>query len=117
MEKAKAIVVINESHDLMSEQEQILNKRFESFERLNVPATGWTLEQIEREVDALYDMWIEERDVIIVFASPIPAMIKSTLAVIDREFVLIFHNDNREKVELPNGKIIFKVAREGWQLV
>ena len=31
--------------------------------------------------------------------------------------VLVFHNDRREKKELPDGLIIQVVAREGWQLV
>jgi len=31
--------------------------------------------------------------------------------------VHIFHNDNREKKELPNGKIIHTVAQKGWVLV
>ena len=31
--------------------------------------------------------------------------------------VLVFHNDKRQKRELPNGKIISVVAETGWQLV
>jgi hypothetical protein len=29
----------------------------------------------------------------------------------------VFHNDRREKKELPNGKVIMTVAKEGWELV
>jgi len=105
----KAIVIINEQHKLLLEQEEILNKNYRNnWECLKVPADGWNLEEIKNKVKEL-------KGNIIIFASPIPAMIKfAMLAGIE---VRIFHNDNREKVELPNGKIISRVAQEGWQLV
>lgn len=65
----------------------------------------------------------------VVFVSPIPYMIKvlSQKAIAGewgdggRTFaqygVFIFHNDRREKRELPNGKVVYAVAREGWELV
>ena len=62
----------------------------------------------EEEVSVLKTL---DTDTVVVFCSPIPAMMK----LLDGWFV--FHNDAREKVELPNGKIIMKVAEKGWQLV
>lgn len=114
--KTKAIVVINEQHNLMDSQVKLLEERFSSYKRLNVPATGWTYAEMDKVSEELYDKWIEEKDVVIVFASPIPALLKMCLSIMD-DAVLIFHNDNRDKKELPNGKIIFTVAQEGWQLV
>jgi hypothetical protein len=52
----------------------------------------------------------------IVFASPIPALIKKATLEFGG-WVKIFHNDHREKKELPNGRIIMVVAQEGWELV
>lgn len=64
----------------------------------------------------------------VVFVSPIPYMMIQltrkeyyipTLEYVDQTgmFIKTFHNDNRDKKELPNGKIIYTVAKEGWQLV
>jgi len=106
----KVIVIINEQHQLLVNQVRILNNSYgmNNWECLKVPADGWSLEKIKRKIKKL-------KGNIIIFASPIPAMIKfAMLAGIE---VRIFHNDNREKVELPNGKIISRVAQEGWQLV
>jgi len=50
----------------------------------------------------------------IVFVSPIPYMVKELAKDAN---VLVFHNDRREKKQLPNGKIIQVVAETGWQLV
>jgi uncharacterized protein (DUF111 family) len=47
----------------------------------------------------------------VIFVSPIPALMK-----LMRHWK-VFHNDNREKKELPNGKIIMTVAKKGWVLV
>ena len=110
----KAKVVISESHHLMQEQIKILNNMFaQNWERFDVPSQGWTLSEQEIKVREL----LKEQDVII-FASPIPAMIKMCVRQSARaNNVLIFHNDNRDKKELPNGRIIMVVAKEGWQLV
>lgn len=75
-----------------------------------------------------YDFTYGRKPTAVVFVSPIPYMIKrltqlSIVADIDgactfMEYgTFIFHNDKREKKELPNGKIIYTVAQEGWQLV
>jgi hypothetical protein len=100
----KVFVIINEQHQLMLEQEQLLNKEFDKWELDKIPANGLTLEEIKTKLEC-YPM-----DSILVFASPIPAMI-----VLAKSKVFVFHNDNRDKVEFPNGKIIYKVPQIGWQ--
>jgi len=67
-----------------------------------------------------------------VFASPIPYLVKRLsfragaqhvdfVEGLDLRLnagqVFIFHNDKREKKELPNVKVIFTVAKTGWKLV
>ena len=114
MKKVKAVVIINEAHKLFPEQREILDRLFE-WERLDAPKNGWTLAEMEEMADELYDRYCEERFVV-VFASPIPALMKLILGNHDHDDVLIFHNDHREKVELPDGRIINRVAKTGWRL-
>ena len=116
-------LIINEQHSLFEQQENIL-KNFDEIETIKVPAAGWTLEQLKNfEVDNK----LQSRDTVI-FASPIPFLIKeltSQLVCPDmsgdniglKYNVLVFHNDKRDKLELPNGKIINRVSAEGWMLV
>lgn len=120
----KAIVVINEQHSLMAEQTSILNEQFESVELLKVPANGWNLGEIKEVCYGLdYQLM---KGYAVVFASPIPSMIKM-LCVSSTSYedvtsqtiqnIFVFHNDRREKKELPGGKIIFTVSETGWELV
>ena len=74
---------------------------------------------------------LEKTENAIVFASPVPYLLKnlSQKAIAydwygDYEGdlrhlydVLVFHNDRREKKELPDGRIIQTVAATGWKLV
>lgn len=105
----KVKVIINEEHQILKEQEDILNGRFgkNSWERINVPKNGWKISQIEEVVRDMKD----ERVVII---SPIPLLI---LRLVKNSTVYVFHNDVREKKELPNGKIIMTIASTGWELL
>ena len=120
----KAIVVINESHSLLPEQEEILGMTYEGFDILPVPAQGWTLDEMLDKINELHERACEEK-LDIVFVSPIPLMVRelTEMAICPkgsgkrRYRVKLFHNDRREKKELPNGKIIQVVAKEGWQLV
>ena len=125
----KATVIINEQHSLLEEQKTILNETYEAWEKLLIPAEGWTLDQIKEVAIKL--------EGIVVFVSPIPVLIKwlsedseinnynkapdagyyNTSNISKVESVKIFHNDKREKKELPNGKIISVTAETGWQLV
>jgi hypothetical protein len=120
-----ARVIINEQHSLLPEQEKILNSQFDSWEFFKVPADGWTLPEIMEKAKEL------AKDNV-VFCSPIPVLLAElaknagfmdACSKVENGFsgqvpsVYVFHNDVREKKELPNGKIISVTAKEGWQLV
>ena len=122
------LVIINEQHTLLDVQNEILLNRFgvDGWNTLPVPARGWT----QTEMDAIMASDIFKTKTVI-FISPIPYMIKMLTAaamanmhlpsIITRysrtvESVLLMCNDTREKKELPNGKIIFTVAKTGWYL-
>lgn len=119
-----AILIINEQHVLLPEQQKLLLNKFGSFYTIQVPANGWDIETM-KEVATL----LMER--LAVFASPIPYLIREVSAASSYgnftlseggnprapKFPLIFHNDRREKQELPSGKVIYTVAKEGWQLI
>ena len=106
----KAIVVMNETHELMAEQRNILNKTFSTWETVSVPSAGWTLEEMKQNVSEM-----KRSGNTIVFVSPIPFMLKELAK--SGHNVLVFHNDRRVKKQLPDGKIIQVVAETGWQLV
>ena len=111
------LLIINEQHSLFLEQEEILNKKG-GFETIEVPAAGWTLEEQQEVVEELMQLLDNKHDTL-VFVSPVPYLLKvmSLLSAEDNFVTLVFHNDNREKLELPNGIIIHKVVKTGWQLV
>lgn len=114
MKKAK--VVLNEQHTLMEDQVKLLNEKFglDGWEIYPVPSSGWTLSQMKEiiEKDRLYNFDV-------VFSSPVPYMLGSLAvrASVSGRRVYVFHNDRREKKELPHGKVIHVVARTGWELV
>ena len=128
-ENTKAIVIINEQHKLLDEQKKILEEKYEVYEVLQVPAQGWTLQEMDKVIDKLTSKEIRDgkRFLDVVFLSPIPYLIMQlTRKEVDwmPEYaeetgikVKVFHNDNRIKKELPNGKIIQTVAETGWQLI
>ena len=108
----KAKVILNEQHSLLPEQEKILNKRYSQIDIISVPSTGWTAKEMKKKaVEVTAEEGFE-----VVFASPIPLMIKMVHSHIGG-LMKIFHNDMREKKELPNGKVIMVVAQTGWQLL
>lgn len=128
-ENTKAIVIINEQHKLLDEQKKILEEKYEVYEVLQVPAQGWTLQEMDEIIDRLTSKEVRgnKRLLDIVFVSPIPyLLVQLTRKEVDwmPEYaeetgikVKVFHNDNRIKKELPNGKIIQTVAETGWQLL
>jgi len=128
-ENTKAIVIINEQHKLLDEQKKILEEKYKVYEVLQVPAQGWTLQEMDKVIDKLTSKEIRDgkRFLDVVFVSPIPYLIME-LTRKEVEWmpeyaeetgikVKVFHNDNRIKKELPNGKIIQAVAETGWQLI
>jgi len=121
----KAFVIINEQHSLLPAQIEILENRIGDYEIIRVPAMGWTLKE-------QYEILQKLVHHIVIFVSPIPYLMKQLsfyegyghmencdngLLIGYGTQVLVFHNDKREKKELPNGKIISVVAETGWQLV
>ena len=132
--KWRAIIILNEQHKLLAQQEELLNDTFgQNWSTLLVPATGWTREEMFDQFVALVksseqiplndereELWLK-----VVFASPVPYLLhclsKHQGATTENGFanleVMLFHNDQREKKELPNGKVIYTVAQEGWHLV
>ena len=110
----KTIVLLNEQHSLMPDQERILNEKYgKDWEIMPIPKDGWTADQMKNATKDIINMY-DDGDV--VFASPVPYLIKLLVGELGG-FVKIFHNDHREKKELPNGKIIMVVAQTGWQLL
>jgi len=100
---------MSEQHSILPEQQEILDAKYETVDRLLVSQDGWTTKEIEAKSKFLASTGAD-----VIFLSPIPYLIK-LLAV--KANIFIFHNSNREKLELPNGKIISKVAKTGWELV
>ena len=117
---SKILVVINEQHSLFEEQEQILHDMalslgYDSVERVNVPSAGLNVKELESMSNDLVAK--VRRGDMFVLASPIPVLLKWLLGDLDFDRVLVFHNDKREKKELPNGKVIMAVSKTGWQLL
>ena len=102
-------VIINEQHTIKPEQQQIIEKEFAEIEYVKVPSEGWTLSEMR-------DVFQEIKMGTIVFISPIPAMMKMCSGISNLPW-FVFHNDNREKKEIPSGKIISVVADAGWKLI
>lgn len=107
----KKLVIINESHSLMNEQTEILNEKFgNNWERLNIPNAGMDLQGFKELVSG-----IEKDGNDLIIASPIPVLF-SLLRNTNVEWS-VFHNDKRDKKELPGGKIITVVAQTGWIII
>lgn len=131
MKRERLVIIINESHTLLPEQERILKKQFTDLEPefLFVPASGWTKEEMDQIVASFKEAARPNRYRFqyIVFVSPVPYLLRELTRVeVDAYpecsfqtgiLVYVFHNDRREKKELPDGRIIQVVAQEGWQLV
>jgi serine protease inhibitor len=107
----------------MEEQEAILNENFKGIEFLKVPANGWNLSEIK---NILSDLSIREKNFLeLVFVSPVPAMVMMAACIAGHwdinptkiSNVFVFHNDNRDKKEFPNGKIIMTISETGWKLI
>ena len=114
-------LIINEQHELLPDQKKQLEEKFPqvNFNIVKVPADGWTRQEMDK---VMTDMW----GGVIVFVSPIPYMLQSLAfysgVIYGKEGetkmrTLIFHNPNRVKKELPNGKVISVLAEDGWELI
>ena len=121
----RAVVILNEQHTLMNEQKKILDELYDSWEIYPVPATGWTLDEQKKQAERLSNHPADK-----IIGSPVPYLIMTLAAkqaanyemaparpLIFTGRLFLFHNDKREKKELPGGKIINVVADTGWSLV
>ena len=113
-----ALVFLNEQHTLLPSQEDALNARFETWNLIRVPATGWTLSEMDETLNAILPMTN------VVFGSPIPYMIGAASSRARNEMwgVFILHNDKRCAKEVKDRetgqtKVIHTLAPDGWQLV
>ena len=129
------IVIINEQHSLLPSQIEILDKKFgkDKWDRLVVPTSGWTLSEMKEKISSFMNCGESFVPNNFVFVSPVPAMMIILGRVATKRSLIIqtegkhsdttsikiftFHNDKREKKELPGGKIIMVVSQTGWQLV
>ena len=111
----RAYVIINEDHKLFNEQTSLLTFNYEIIEFYTVPKYGWTLNELSDIIKELSEKMKEGVDM--VFVSPVPVLILK-LAQVDAEGkVKVFHNDNRDKHQLPDGRITYSVAKTGWKLI
>jgi len=118
----KVAVIMNVQHKLMKQQRGLLNARYmDTWSIYPVSEEGWDLEKIVEVCEELIKDYDE-----VVMVSPVPCLLlllsqkMGMDRVLNREKgfeVKVFHNSNRVKKELPNGRIISVVAEEGWQLV
>jgi len=108
----KIYLIINEQHSLLPDQRRVLEERFPEANvgHILIPAKGLDLDELRSLYSELLTKTHNISNVI-VMVSPIPAIIKWLPSV------YVFFNSQREKKELPNGKIIFTVAKEGWELI
>jgi hypothetical protein len=114
----KKIIIMNKQHKLTPQQQDILGGA--EYEIVAVPPEGWTLDEMK---EILKRLIVElEQGKKIVFVSPVPYLL-ATLSLWKGGHpkspgkIAIFHNDRREKKELPDGKVVFSIPQEGWELV
>lgn len=113
-----ARVFLNEQHSLLPSQEEALDARFESWEIVPIPATGWTLDEMREIANSVAPMTN------VVMGSPVPVL-TGWLAneAAGRMFgVFVFHNDKRCAKEVKDRetgqtKVIHTLAPDGWELV
>jgi hypothetical protein len=126
MEKKTTLnLIINKQHKLLEEQSKLIERIFSpevySLNIITVPPEGWT-KQEQFEI-------MKNIEGVALFISPIPMMIKElSMDTMTNQHLLpipsgskvtgtfIMCNDTREKVELPNGKIIHKLSETGWYI-
>jgi hypothetical protein len=110
------VVIKNETHQLFDEQQMLIEQlatNADEIKVLEVPADGWDLQEMNRVLENFESY---PNDTKFIFVSPIPYLLKETVKRYCDQ-VLIFHNDRREKKELPDGRIIQVVSSTCWQLI
>jgi hypothetical protein len=107
------LLIINEQHTLLPEQERVLREFGWAGATVKAPAAGWTSEQMVQIIDGLDD------DTMLIFASPVAALM--SMAAMAHVTFAVLHNDKREATEItaPDGskKIIHRISATGWQII
>ena len=102
-----ATVVINEQHTILPDQQRLLDE-FDEITIQKIPSDGLN---VQKQEDLAKRLCLRPN---VIFISPVPYLMCLTVADA-RGGVWVMHNDQREKKELPNGKVISVTAKEGWQ--
>lgn len=121
------LVIINEQHSLLPQQEEVIKKELGGEIKLHkIPAEGINQKQIEDLAESLNNPVNSNKNIIVL--SPIPlllARLSHHAGMLDamydgtckRNHVYILHNDLREKKELPDGRVVSAIAKDGWKLI
>ena len=108
----KNVVIINEQHNLMVQQEELIERQLgNDIELLKIPAQGLNRQEIEDLANELNNKAIN-----VIVLSPIPLLLARLAHNQGTNNVWILHNDRRDKVEI-NGQIRMVVAKDGWELI
>lgn len=109
-------IVINEQHKLLPQQEEAIRAKWPmaKWEFEKIPANGMPSGYQERLANELFPA-------IVLFVSPLPVMIRALTEIAvkigsDSSHPFLMVNDRREKKEV-NGKIIYTVPQDGWEIV
>lgn len=108
----KSVVIINEQHRLMEQQEEVIERQLgNDIELLKIPAQGLNRQEIEDLANELNNKAIN-----VIVLSPIPLLLARLAHNQGANDVWILHNDRRDKIEI-NGQIRMVVAKDGWELI
>ena len=108
----KNVIIINEQHNLMEQQEEVIERQLgNDIELLKIPAQGINRQEIEDLANEL-----NNKAVNVIVLSPIPLLLARLAHNQGINDVWILHNDRRDKIEI-NGQIRMVVAKDGWELI
>ena len=121
----KALVVLNEAHTMLPQQEKLLGVEiYDDWDILPVPKEGWTLDKMKDDIrPPLENALLTGTD--IVFVSPIPWLIKRLSFFEGSQYardnfsvgaVRVMMRDQRIKTETKDGVITSKISGDGWRL-
>ena len=126
MMKRTVVIIINEQHTMLPDQIKQIETLYPNtdfqLEYVKVPTKGWTFEEMEKVRDEIWNRGYFA----VIFVSPIPVLLKELSYYEGHDtakgrknvpHIFVFHNDKREKKELPDGRIVYTVAKEGWKLL
>lgn len=111
---AKYIVIINERYKILGQQKELISELSGGYwEKFGVPKNGLSID-FQRDIvrSALPDQTF-------IFITMVPFLLASISK--SPSSVYIMHNDqmysNREKITLTNGRTVYRMPEDGWQLI